>query len=564
MMPGVAIRAAAAAAALMLAGSGAAASATPVPPPTRGGTLTVAIGGNWDTMDPARYTRASERQILYSIYSPLLARDPAFAITPGLVKSWTVSPDGTRVTLQLQRGVRFQDGTPFDAAAVKFNIDRILNPANGSAFRAGLASIKAVRVVSPSAVALDLTGPFTPLLAWFTDGPGFISSPTAVRKWGAQYGLHPVGTGPFSFVEWVTNDHLAVKRFAGYWEHGLPYLDGLVYRPIPDVTVQVEDLRAGVVNVIDTVPADQQHAIGADNRFRTLSLAGARWPVLRLNNAIPPFNNKALRQAISYALNRDQIVTTVYSGQARPAYGPISPVYQQYFDPTISRWGIGTNLDAGPREARRGRTAAGVHRHARDLHVPGRRPAGAVGQDPSGGGRDHRHRADRRPSDAAERIAAKRYQALIGSWTLRPDIDGTMYNYFSSQGTVNSVAYSNPIVDALFEETRVVPDGPARVQLYRQLQHQLVDDAPWAFLVVRKPHGRHGPADPWRARDPRYDDAVPGGLDAALASARPRGSPRRPRSAGGYARGSAGASPQRSIALRMTSAARGSRDTWSA
>jgi len=483
MMPGVAIRAAAAAAALMLAGSGAAASATPAPPPTRGGTLTVALGGNWDTMDPARYTRAAERQILYSIYSPLLARDPAFAITPGLVKSWTVSPDGTRVTLQLQRGVRFQDGTPFDAAAVKFNIDRILNPANGSAFRAGLASIKAVRVVSPSAVALDLSGPFTPLLAWFTDGPGFISSPTAVRKWGAQYGRHPVGTGPFIFVEWVTNDHLAVKRFAGYWERGLPYLDGLVYRPIPDVTVQVEDLRAGLVNVIDMVPADQQHAIGADNRFRTLSLAGARWPVLRLNNAIPPFNNKALRQAISYALNRDQIVTTVYAGQARPAYGPISPVYQQYFDPTIGRWGIGTNLTQARAKLAEGGQPQGFT-VTLDISTSqdAARLAELVKTQAAGAGITVTVQTDD-PATLRERIAAKRYQALIGSVTLRPDIDGTMYNYFSSQGTVNSDGYSNPIVDALFEETRVVPDGPARVQLYRQLQHQLVDDAPWTFLA---------------------------------------------------------------------------------
>ena len=481
MRRGTAVRAAAAA--VVLWSSLVAASATPAPPPERGGTLTVGIAGDWATLDPAGYTRVSERQVLYSIYSPLFVRDPAFAITPGLVKGWTVSADGKRVTLRLEPGVRFQDGTPFDAAAVKFNIARILDPATGSAFRAGLASIKAMRVVNPGVVELDLTAPFTPLLSWFTDGPGFMSSPTAIRKWRGQYPLHPVGTGPFSLVEWVKNDHLTVKRFAGYWERGLPYLDGVTYRPTPDVTVQVEDLRAGYLNVIDTVPADQQQAIAADDRFRTIRMAAVRWPVLRLNNAIPPFNNKALRQALSYAVNRDQIVTTVYAGQARPAYGPISPVYRQYFDPSISHWGIGTNLAAARAKLADGGQPQGftvtleisTSQDAVRLAQVLKTQAAAVGIT-----------LNVQTDDAAtlrDRIAGRRYQALIGAVTLRPDIDGTLFNYFDSHGTVNSDSYNDTIVDALLEEARLVPDGPDRVKLYRQLEHQVVGDAPWAFLA---------------------------------------------------------------------------------
>jgi len=352
-------------------------------------------------MDPARYTNVNERQIFYSIYSPLFALDPSFTIRPGLVKSWTISPDGARVTFVLQSGVRFQDGTTFDAGAVKYNIDRILDPATGSAFRTILAPIKAVRAVGPATVELDLSAPFTPLLAWFTEGPGFQSSPTAIRKWGDQYALHPVGTGPFGFVEWVKNDHIALKRYDGYWETGLPYLDGLIYKPTPDETVKIANLRAGALDVIDTVPASQQRAFRAEAQFRNIPLAGSLWPMIRLNNAMAPFNNKALRQAISYAVNRDQIVTAIYFGQARPAYGPISPVYRDYFDPSISQWGIATNLDKARAKLAEGGAAAGLRLHARDLHVARGGEARAAREGAGGAGRDHGQHPDVRSDDAA-------------------------------------------------------------------------------------------------------------------------------------------------------------------
>jgi len=475
-------RAVAAVAALALGGSLAAASVS-AQSPVRGGTLHIGISGDWGTMDPAHYTNVNERQIFYSIYTPLFALDPSFTIKPGLVKSWTISPDGTRVTFRLQPDVRFQDGTTFDASAVKFNIDRILDPETGSAFRTILAPIKNVRVVNPATVELDLSGPFTPLLAWFTEGPGFMSSPTAIRKEGDQYTLHPVGTGPFSFVEWVKNDHIALKRFDGYWEKGLPYLDGLIYRPTPDETVKIADLRAGALDIIDTVPASEQRAIRADDRFRTTPLAGALWPMIRLNNAIPPFNNKALRQALSYAVNRDQVVTAIYFGQARPAYGPISPVYQKYFDPSISQWGIGTNPDTARARLADGGQPRGF---TFTLEISTSPEAARLAQLVKAQAADVGITVNIQsydPTTLQDRITGKRYQAVVGSWTPRPDIDGTMYNHFSTQGNVNSVSYSNPTVDALFEKTRVITDGPERVGLYRQIQHQVVADAPWVFLV---------------------------------------------------------------------------------
>ena len=459
------------------------ASAAQAVAPMRGGSLRVGITGNWTTLDPPHYINVSERQIFYSIYTPMVSLTPSFTLASGLAKTWTISPDGLVLTFNLQPGVRFQDGTPCDAAAVKFNLDRTLDPATGSAFRTLLAPVKAVRVADPLTVELSLAAPFTPLLSWFSEGPGFMVSPAAVQKRGAQYGLSPAGTGPFAFDEWVRGDHIRLKRFPAYWEQGLPYLDEVVYLPMDDETVKMADLRAGALDVVDVIPASQQRAVLQDPRFRTFILPGANWPMIRLNNAMPPFNNKALRQAVSYAVNRDQVVTAIYFDQARPAYGPISPVYREYYDPAVTRYGyqhdpqqakaklaeggqpngftFTLEIYASPEQAR---LAQLIQAQLADVGVTAKIQAYEV-------------------TTLFDRVTAKRFQAVIGSWTPRPDIDGTMYNHFSTKGNVNSVSYSNPAVDALFEKTRTIPNGPERVRLYRQIQRMIVEDAPWVFLA---------------------------------------------------------------------------------
>lgn len=463
--------------------AGAEAFAAPAGQPAPGGTLRIGITGGWATLDPPHYTNVSERQIFYSIYSPLFSLTPNFTIGPGLVRTWTISPDSLRLTFHLQPGARFQDGTPCDAAAVKFNIERTLDPATGSAFRTILAPIKDVRVVDPTTVGLALTAPFTPLLSWFTEGPGFMVSPAGVKKWGAQFGQHPAGTGPFAFAEWVKDDHITLRKFPGYWQQGLPYLDEVVYRPLNDETVKMANLRAGGLDLVDTVPAGEQHSIRSDPRFKTIIFPGTRWPMIRLNNALPPFDNKALRQAVSYAVDRVQIVTAIYFGQARPAYGPISPVYRDYYDPSIDRYSYGHDPQKAKAKLAEGgrpngftftleifaspeqtRLAELIRAHLAEVGIVANIQSYEL-------------------TTLQARITGKRYEAVIGSWTPRPDIDGTMYNHFSSRGNVNSMTYHNAAVDRLLEQTRTIANGPERVRLYRETQRLIVDDAPWVFLV---------------------------------------------------------------------------------
>src|SRR5207302_1414577 len=145
-------------------------------------------------------------------------------VKPGLASSWT-TPDPSTYVFQLRPGVKFHDGTELTAEAVKFNLERILDPATRSLNRSQLLGIKAIEVVDGTTIKISLAAPEAPLLAALADAPGMISSPTAIQKWGPEYGLHPVGTGPFVFVEQVKGAQVKVRRNPDYWEAGKPYLD---------------------------------------------------------------------------------------------------------------------------------------------------------------------------------------------------------------------------------------------------------------------------------------------------------------------------------------------------
>jgi peptide/nickel transport system substrate-binding protein len=334
-------------------------------------------------------------------------------------------------------------------------------------------------------VRLTLSAPFTPLLASLTEGPGFMSSPTAIQKGGSGYGQQPVGTGPFVMSEWLKADQIRLKKFDGYWRAGMPKVTDAVWKPIPDETVRMANLASGTVNIVDDVPAQDRDSARKNPNYNYWDATGTRWPMMRLNVAKDPFTNKAFRQAVSYAVNRDDIVRAVYFGEAEPALGPISPLYKSYFDASITQWGLGYDPDkAKAKLAESGVSGAtftiDVANNASQQRLGEiiKENLGAIGVT-----------ANIQPYESTamqDRITNKLYQATIGSWTPRPDIDGTMYRHFASDGNVNSMSYSNPEVDKLLQQSRTQPNGPDRVQTYQQVQKLIVDDAPWVFLVFEK------------------------------------------------------------------------------
>lgn len=219
-----------------------------------GGSLVYARNMDTRTLDPHFSAQLSERYALYLIYNTLVAYDKDFNIVPDLAASWDIGDEGKSVTFHLQPGVRFHDGTECDAEAVKWNLDRVVDPSVNSPLRGQLQPpLEKVEVIDKTTVKLASSIPWRPLLAALGERPGFIVSPSAAQKSGQDFGRNPVGSGPFKFVDWVPDSHIIVERFTDYWDKGKPRLDRIDIRHVPDAQVQLGMIRTSEAHLIDSV-----------------------------------------------------------------------------------------------------------------------------------------------------------------------------------------------------------------------------------------------------------------------------------------------------------------------
>ena len=293
--------------------------------PKRGGTLRVGFYIEAATMDPHLSGSKIDRQVYHNLYEPLLVLDVKLGLQPGLAESWT-QPDPKTLVFKLQRGVKFHDGTDFNAEAAKFNFNRMKTDPK-SVRKGETANIDTVDVVDSHTIRLNLRRPDAALLAALTDRAGMMVSPKVVQERGPDLERNAgAGTGPFEFVEWVKDDHITLKRNDAYWnKQAGPYLDQIRYRPIPDDTVKLASLQSGEIEVMDYVQPRDVAAVKADKNVAVVDVPSLASFGYQVNHTKPPFNNKALRQAVAYALDIDQVVKAVWLGVGVPSNGPIPP-----------------------------------------------------------------------------------------------------------------------------------------------------------------------------------------------------------------------------------------------
>jgi len=235
--------------------------------PKNGGSATIALESELRTLDPMDSSLLVEREVFYNMYDSLFTIDPSLKIKPGLVKSWDIS-DPLNYKFTLQSGVKYHDGTAFNGQSVKANIDRYKGGTT-SRRKSDLASVQSVEVVDDMHVTLRLSKPNATLLATLVDRAGMMLSIDAVTKGGQNFSLAPAGagSGPFEFVEWKRNDHLTLKKNATYWRTGLPYLDGLTYRAIPDVNAILAALKTGDIDIARLIAPKDVASLKADSNF---------------------------------------------------------------------------------------------------------------------------------------------------------------------------------------------------------------------------------------------------------------------------------------------------------
>jgi len=449
----------------------------------QGQTLRIAINNDPDILDPTLSRTFVGTAVMSALCDKLFDFDPALAIVPRLATSYEWA-DPVTLVLHLRTGVTFHDGTPFDAAAVKFNLDRHVN-LPGSFRRAELGAMDRVEVVDPATVRIVLRQPSSPFVATLTDRSGMMVSPTAATAAGKDFGLNPVCSGPFRFAERVAQDHITLERFAGYWDAGNVHFDQVVYRPMTDSAVRPANLRAGAVDLADIVPSDVE-AVRADAKLQALSSSGLGYAGITLNvgngpRAAQPVGRDArVRQAFELSLDRDVIVQVVFNGQYTPnsqAVSAGSPLFAPEVRPPGRDLARAKALLAEAGAMPPVLVALTVPNNPQSLQV-----AEVVQSLAREGGFDVQVTA----MDFGASLAAtlRGYVAYLNGWSGLLDADSNTWSFLHTGGPLNISGYGNAAVDAALDQARTVMDPTVRRALYGRVWRQQAVDLPIIYLYT--------------------------------------------------------------------------------
>ncbi|WP_396648738.1 ABC transporter substrate-binding protein [Mesorhizobium sp. IMUNJ 23232] len=443
-----------------------------------------------DTLDPTQGGTLGGRQVFSALCDKLFDLDEKAGVIGRLATSHEVSADGLTITLKLRDGVKFHDGTPFDAEAVKFNIERALT-LEQSKRKGDVRAVDTIEVVDPLTVKLHLKQPFTPLLAQLADRAGMMMSPTAIKAAAdaAAFGSAPVCSGPYKLVERVVQDRIVLEKFPDYWNKDAFHFDEVTYLPVPDATVRLNNLLAGQLDLIEQVSTADLERVKADPRFTVSSIDGLGFFYLLFNlangeGAKNSFaENAKLRQAIDAAIDRNVINQVAFGGNFTPGNQPVSPS-SPYYDksmPVPAR-----DLD----KAKALVAESGVADPTLEVTVNNNPTFLRVGQVIQSMAAEAGIKIVIKPieaSTAGAAVAAGEFQSHLSFWSGRADPDGNIYNYLGCKGSSNVGKYCNQKVDDILTAAAKEADPAKRAALYAEANKLWMPEAPLLVIYHSKP-----------------------------------------------------------------------------
>ena len=453
------------------------------------------LGNDPATLDPARINDVYGRSVAQQIFDGLVQFDQTLAITPALAQFWKASRDGLTWTFTLRKGVRFHHGREVTADDVVFSFTRLLDPRLKSSaadafltvrgareYREGRAgSVGGLVALDRQTVQITLTEAFTPFVSLLAVGQAKIVPRDLAEQRSDGFGLNPVGTGPFRFVQWDRGSAIVLTANPEYFD-GPPRVSRVVYRIFAgeQSAAMYDEFRKGGLEDSQLPTTDHARIVAAPGHVYV------KRPMFNLrhygfNTRLPPLNDRRVRLAVSHAIDRDAIIADVFLGRFTPARGILPPgtlghnpgIRSAGYDPARSRELL---AQAGYPEGRglpaitfwSSVTSAGIVRE----HAQLKRALAAVGIRA-----EFQYLLD---WPAFSRMLAEgRAPVFLYAWYADiPDPDNFLYQLFHSKSPRNYTGYANPVVDDLLLNARNAPDVQRRVELYRRAEHLILDDAP--------------------------------------------------------------------------------------
>jgi peptide/nickel transport system substrate-binding protein len=432
-------------------------------------TVRIGLAEDPDILDPDLARTYVGRIVFASLCDKLFEITTDLEIVPQLATEHTISEDGLTLTLGIREGVVFHDGTPLDAEAVKYNLERSLN-IPGSNRRSEIQQIDSVEVTGEFTVQVNLSEPYAPLIAQLSDRAGMMISPTAAEEGGEGFGNNPVCSGPFSFVRRVAQDRIELERFADYWDAENVLIDRVVFLPIPDASVRLANLQSGDLDIVDRPAPTDLEAIRADTRLElpTVPSLGYQGITINLNNPEPrdhPLSaDVRVREALDLAIDRNTLNQVVFDGEFIVGNQPVPPSSPWYIE----------DYPVPERDVERARqllSEAGHERVAFELMVsndPQGVQTGEVIQAMVGeAGFD----VALRPTEFASALSLQEqgeYDVFQIGWSGRLDPDGNIHQFQTCEGSLNQSGYCDEEVDRLLNSARTVTDVEERLDAYRE------------------------------------------------------------------------------------------------
>jgi peptide/nickel transport system substrate-binding protein len=442
------------------------------------GELRVGIPWTPENLDPTMNLASLRSQVGVSIFDSLVDKDSEGKIVGALAESWRTLDDRTW-QLRLRRGVVFHNGEPFNAEAVRFTFQRVLNPEQKSPNRGNVGEVERVDVVDELTVNLVTKNAYAPLIARLIDFP-MVPPRYTTEKGNQGLALKPVGTGPYRFVELVKDDHLIVDAFDRHWR-GAARIRRVTFKPIPEPFTRAAALRNGEVDLITTVPPNLGRELEKVPGLRVQRVPSTWQIYLGLNAFKKPLSDVRVRQALNYATDADTLVKNVLDGNGRRLDGPIAPGTFG-FDPAVKGYA------PDPARAKRLLAEAG-YPDGLDvvLDAPSGRYQGDKELAEALGGQWQKAGFRPRVQIAEWGAYFKKYLGkqmqdayVLGLGGPMQDAD-ELYNVVSSKG--RGLYYKNERVDDLLDQGRSTTDPAKRRKIYADLARLMIEDGTWVFLL---------------------------------------------------------------------------------